>query len=162
MISFIWDVLRTRPRNPVQRSTTERRYNAVQYNMVLRASLGKNIYRSSDPRNTSHTLPWRSSYGIVLVCANWQNNWPHFSGTQHCTENECSSAHQLRRHCWQHKLSFWRLVVPPAAIRPSNRRPQCVFTTAYFEINVFAVYSSFHWAADTCDTWVPFLRYTPF
>ena len=90
MISFIWDVLRTRPRNTVQRSTAERRYNAVQYNMVLRTSLGKNIYRSFDPRNTSHTLPWiwnfgsKSSYSIgkvviKCVCNGFRiSNWFFF------------------------------------------------------------------------------------
>ena len=102
--SVLFEMCYVHARGTRYRSTTERRYNAIQYNMVLRTSVGK-IYIG------------------ILFCANWQNNWPHYSGTQHCTENECSSAQQFRRHWWQHKLSFWQLVVPPATIRPSNRRP---------------------------------------
>ena len=70
-----------------------------------------------------HPIPCPDGPVMGLFCANWQNNWPHYSGTQHCTENEYSSAQQFRRHWWQHKLSFWQLVVPPGTIRPSNRRP---------------------------------------
>ena len=49
-----------------QFNTIDCRYHVAQYNMILHTSL-QLLSHSLNSQNTSHTLPWRASYGIDFV-----------------------------------------------------------------------------------------------
>ena len=58
-------------------------YSAVQYNMILHASLqclGQNMIKSLNAQMTPHNSPYPASYGVL--CADLGENVPRYNGTK--------------------------------------------------------------------------------